>query len=105
VVNGGYVDDLDFGTELVYTGAGGNDTGTRKQIGDQSLEHRPNAALVTSEQLALCVRVIRGFRGDPAFSPSSGYRYDGLFQVTEHWLETGRDGFKICRFRLVEKAI
>ena len=102
VVNGGYVDDLDFGSELIYTGAGGNDTGTKKQIGDQSLEHRPNAALVTSELSALPVRTVRGHRGDAAFSPNAGYRYDGLFRVTEHWLETGRDGFKICRFRLVE---
>jgi putative restriction endonuclease len=35
------------------------------------------------------------------YSPSSGYRYDGLFRVDEYWQETGKDGFRIWRFRLV----
>ena len=98
VLNGGYIDDVDQGSELVYTGAGGNDAATKNQTADQSFDHPPNAALVTSESLKLPVRVIRGYRGDPAFSPRVGYRYDGLFLVTEHWMETGIDGYKICRF-------
>ena len=67
VVNGGYADDLDFGAELVYTGAGSNDPTTKKQYSDQSFDHPPNAALVTSERLGLPVRVIRGTRGMKRF--------------------------------------
>ena len=32
VVNGGYVDDKDFGGEILYTGAGGNDTATKGKL-------------------------------------------------------------------------
>ena len=49
----------------------------------------------------LPVRVIRGYEGDPTYSPASGYRYDGLFRVDECWHEQGKDGFRIWRFRLV----
>lgn len=100
VVNGGYVDDEDHGDEIIYTGAGGNDTTTKRQVADQSFSHTPNAALVMSEQLGQPVRVVRGFKGDPRFSPEGGYRYDGLFAVVEHWDEPGRDGFRVCRFKM-----
>jgi putative restriction endonuclease len=36
-VNGGYEDDEDFGDEIIYTGAGGNDPNTGRQIHDQTL--------------------------------------------------------------------
>lgn len=35
VLSGGYEDDLDLGDEIIYTGAGGNDPNTGKQIQDQ----------------------------------------------------------------------
>jgi hypothetical protein len=35
VVSGGYIDDEDFGDELIYTGHGGNDPATKRQIADQ----------------------------------------------------------------------
>ena len=50
----------------------------------------------------LPVRVIRGPRGEPGFSPPSGYRYDGLYIVEDAWEQTGKDGFRICRFRLLK---
>ena len=34
VLSGGYEDDFDNGNEIVYTGAGGNDSNTGKQIAD-----------------------------------------------------------------------
>src|SRR6266568_459950 len=37
VVSGGYEDDRDFGDVIVYTGHGGNDPETGKQIADQEL--------------------------------------------------------------------
>lgn len=101
VVNGGYEDDLDLGDEIIYTGAGGNDTGSKKQVADQQLTQVGNAGLVVSEVSAYPVRVIRGSRGEKAYSPATGYRYDGLFRVSEHWSEIGKSGFRIWRFRLV----
>lgn len=103
VVSGGYEDDQDFGDTIVYTGHGGNDPTTKKQIADQVLE-RGNAALALNHRRGLPVRVIRGANGDPTFSPASGYRYDGLFDVDDYWEETGRSGYKIWRFRLVKRA-
>lgn len=101
VVNGGYEDDEDFGTEIIYTGAGANDPATGKQIRDQEIAQPGIAGLITSHLEGLPVRVVRGFAGDPAYSPPTGYRYDGLFRVAEHWSESGRSGFRVWRFRLV----
>ena len=98
VLNGGYVDDEDRGDVIVYTGAGGNDPGTKRQVRDQTLA-RTNLALVTSLRLGLPVRVIRGSHNDVR-GPASGYRYDGLYRVANYWEEAGLDGFRIWRFRL-----
>ena len=100
VVSGGYEDDEDFGNEIIYTGTGGYDVATGKQIADQSFENTNNAALIKSQLEGLPIRVVRGANGDPSYSPKAGYRYDGLFQVTDHWCETGKSGFKVCRYRL-----
>ena len=101
VVSGGYVDDQDFGDRIIYTGHGGNDPTTKRQIGDQELT-RGNMALAVSCDRGLPVRVTRGKHDDSEFAPSAGYRYDGLFQVTNYWPETGLDGYRIWRFALVQ---
>jgi putative restriction endonuclease len=49
----------------------------------------------------LPVRVIRGAGGDPAYAPASGYRYDGLYRVDDHWSEVGKSRCRIWRYRLV----
>lgn len=100
VVSGGYVDDHDEGDVIIYTGHGGNDPQSKRQIKDQEWT-RGNAALRLNEELGLPVRVTRGHKGDKRFSPSTGYRYDGVFLVESSWDEIGIDGFRICRFRLV----
>ncbi|SIN35569.1 YDG/SRA domain-containing protein [Micromonospora cremea] len=100
VVSGGYIDDEDYGDQLVYTGQGGNDPATKRQIADQEMT-RGNAGLARSQLEGRPVRVIRGAGGDSKYSPASGLRYDGLYRVVEHWPETGRDGYRIWRFRLV----
>lgn len=69
VVSGGYIDDQDFGDELIYTGHGGNDPGTKQQIADQELDAPGNAGLARSQLDGLPVRVIRGAAGDSAYSP------------------------------------
>ena len=62
VLSGGYEDDLDLGDEIIYTGAGGNDPNTGKQIADQSWGNSGNAGLIKSMNEGLPVRVIRGYK-------------------------------------------
>lgn len=100
VLSGGYEDDFDSGDEIIYTGAGGNDPRTRKQIEDQTWTNRGNAGLLKSMNEGLPVRVIRGFSHKSKFSPKKGYTYAGLYSVVDAWEEKGKSGYKICRFRL-----
>jgi putative restriction endonuclease len=100
VVSGGYLDDVDGGDRIVYTGQGGQDKG--KQVKDQELT-RGNLALAVAEEHGLPVRVIRGAGGDPKYSPKQGLRYDGLYVVTQHWQEPSVDGPLIWRF-VLEKS-
>lgn len=99
VLSGGYEDDLDEGSWIVYTGQGGNEPSTRRQIADQELT-RGNLALAKSADEGLPVRVVRGDRHPSKFSPQSGYRYEGLFFVERYWHDTGRSGFRIYRYLL-----
>lgn len=100
VLSGGYEDDIDNGDEIIYTGAGGNDSSTGKQIIDQSWDNRGNAGLLKSMDEGFPVRVIRGHTHKSPFSPKTGYTYAGLYSVVDAWEDDGRSGFKICRFRL-----
>ncbi|QNJ91196.1 HNH endonuclease [Mycolicibacterium fluoranthenivorans] len=100
VVSGGYVDDQDFGDVIIYTGHGGQDPNSNRQIKDQELTVG-NLGLVRSHLDGLPIRVVRGFEGNPAHSPASGYRYDGLYRVEEYWQDKGVEGYRIWRFRLV----
>lgn len=99
VLSGGYEDDIDLGDEIIYTGHGGRDLNTGRQIADQELT-RQNLALAKNCILGLPVRVVRGFSHKSAFSPLAGYRYDGLFYVDSYWKEKGISGYGVWRFRL-----
>lgn len=99
-ISGGYVDDEDYGDYLIYTGHGGRSPGSRRQDHDQSFDAPGNAGLRTSEVLGLPVRVVRGADRSNPFAPDYGYRYDGLYLVTQSWAEKGRDGYVVVRFRL-----
>jgi len=99
VLSGGYEDDLDLGDIIVYTGHGGNDPATGKQVADQMLT-RQNLALAVSCREGWPVRVTRGSRHQSEYSPPSGLRYGGLYRVDGFWSEKGRSGFNIWRFRL-----
>ncbi|MEV5430599.1 YDG/SRA domain-containing protein [Streptomyces sp. NPDC052701] len=101
VVSGGYEDDEDYGDVIVYTGQGGRDPDTGRQIRDQELT-RGNAALVTSLTTGTPVRVVRGAGGEPKYSPTTGLRYDGLFRVEDYWAEHGRSGYLVWRYRLTQ---
>jgi predicted restriction endonuclease len=100
VSSGGYEDDQDSGSLIIYTGHGGQDAG--RQVEDQSFESSGNAALRTSMINGTPVRVVRGPDRESPYSPDAGYRYDGLFRVDDASRERGQSGFYVCRFRLVE---
>jgi putative restriction endonuclease len=100
VLSGGYEDDEDLGDEIVYTGHGGRDPETGKQVADQNFS-RGNRALAHSSLRGLPVRVIRGWGHDSPYSPSAGYRYDGPYLVDDYWHESGLSGFRVWRYRLI----
>jgi putative restriction endonuclease len=99
VLSGGYEDDKDSGDVIIYTGHGGNDPGSGKQVGDQELT-RGNRALAKTYQEGLPVRVIRGAGLRSPLSPENGYRYDGLYIVESYRQERGQSGYNVWRFRL-----
>lgn len=90
---GGYEDDIDNGDLIIYTGKGGRDPKTRRQIADQELVEG-NAALVTSKLERKPVRVLRG-------STSAGYTYGGLYLVEDYWQAVGKSGYRIWQYKLV----
>ncbi|SIT88053.1 YDG/SRA domain-containing protein [Pontibacter indicus] len=99
VLSGGYEDDQDLGDVIVYTGHGGRDPITKKQVTHQFLSDK-NLALAINCQNGLPVRVIRGANHKSKFSPEFGYRYEGLYKVVKYWRKTGRSGFNVWLFRL-----
>lgn len=100
ILSGGYEDDKDYEDEIIYTGEGGNDRETKRQIANQSWESPGNKGLLISKEKNLPVRVIRGYTHKSPFSPKEGYQFAGLFKVVDCWEEVGKSDFKICRFRL-----
>ncbi|SFG61668.1 YDG/SRA domain-containing protein [Pontibacter chinhatensis] len=99
VLSGGYEDDLDLGNIIIYTGHGGRDPNSKKQVAHQVLSDK-NKALAINCQNQLPVRVIRGANHKSKHSPAFGYRYDGLYKVTDYWKKRGKSGFDVWLFRL-----
>ena len=99
VLSGGYPDDQDNGDIIVYTGEGGRDSDTSKQIAHQDFSGG-NKALAANHLQGIPIRVIRGTKYAKNIPDGFRYRYDGLYQVAAAWHEKGRDDFWICRFRL-----
>jgi putative restriction endonuclease len=94
VLSGGYIDDVDRGDEIVYTGEGGRDENTGRQITHQTFTGG-NFNLAHNYIEGKPIRVNRGHELDSPFAPSVGYRYDGLYRIDSYWSETGRDGYFI----------
>jgi putative restriction endonuclease len=92
VLSGEYEDDEDWGEEAVYTGQGGRDDATGKQVADQELT-RGNLGLVITRNKGLPLRIIRKI--------DNLYRYDGLYRVADAWHEKGKSGHRVWRYRLV----
>lgn len=101
VLSGGYEDDEDLGDVVFYTGFGGRDRRTGKQVADQPFSSW-NRALAYSQHNGLPVRLIRGASHDSPHAPPTGYSYDGLYAVEDHWQETGEAGFRVWRFKLAK---
>ena len=99
VLSGGYPDDEDLGDTIIYTGEGGRDAETSRQVQNQEFTGG-NSALAENHLKGIPVRVHRGVRYVDHMPKGSRYLYDGLYRVAQSWSEIGRDGFKICRFRL-----
>ncbi|KDN29444.1 hypothetical protein VFDL14_21905 [Vibrio fortis] len=100
VLSGGYEDDEDFGNEIIYTGAGGRDENTGKQIANQELK-KWNLALAKNTLEGFPVRVVRSHEHSSDYSPSKGFQYAGLYRVVEYWCEKGISGFRVWRYRLI----
>ena len=104
VLAGGYVDDRDGGDCILYTGAGGRDPETKRQVAHQSFGGTRaanwNRALAVSCDNGQPVRVVRGHQARP-HGPPAGYRYDGLWRVVRYWPEPGEDGWRVIVFEMV----
>ncbi|WP_309061430.1 YDG/SRA domain-containing protein [Streptomyces sp.] len=85
VLHGGYEDDEDHWEWIRYTGAseGKDKDSTGRLLRSQSWSYVDNAALRLSYERGHPIRVIRGYEGDPRYSPSDSYRYDGLYEITD----------------------
>ena len=101
VISGGYEDDIDDGDYILYTGQGGQNTPGGKQIKDQEFT-RGNRGLQLNKEYNFPVRVTRGHQVENG--PDEGYRYDGLYYVTEYERVRGKEGFLICRFHLQKEG-
>uniref|UniRef100_A0A1J3DE63 Histone-lysine N-methyltransferase, H3 lysine-9 specific SUVH3 n=1 Tax=Noccaea caerulescens TaxID=107243 RepID=A0A1J3DE63_NOCCA len=83
---------------LIYSGQGGN-ADKNGQASDQKLE-RGNLALEKSLRKGNGVRVIRG-EEDPASKTGKIYIYDGLYSISESWVEKGKSGCNTFKYKLV----
>ncbi|XWS58877.1 hypothetical protein CRYUN_Cryun08bG0072800 [Craigia yunnanensis] len=99
VASGGYEDNSEDGDVLVYSGQGGNVYKKGMKITDQKLE-RGNLALEKSLHRGNEVRVIRGVK-DIATLNGKIYVYDGLYKIQESWVEKGKSGCNVFKYKLV----
>ncbi|PKU66832.1 histone-lysine N-methyltransferase family member SUVH9 [Dendrobium catenatum] len=99
IVSGGYEDDDDGGDVLIYTGHGGRDRNLHKMRDGQKLEGG-NLALERSMRYGIEIRVIRGVKFDQ--SPTGKlYVYDGLYKVVDCWMDAGKSGFGVYKYKLL----
>ena len=99
VLAGAYEDDLFGEDEIIYSGSGGRDLQTGKQVTDQKMTGR-NLALQRSQETGLPVRV---FQRVP-HEAGECFRYEGLYRVVSHEFVRGKAGFQVFRFHLVPLA-
>ena len=99
VVSGQYDDlDHDYGDKLYYSGSGSHENTDPKNPAKST--HGTNA-LHTSIYTQKPVRVLRSYTGKSKWAPTVGYRYDGLYKVTEVNYPENAKGGMFEQFKLV----
>lgn len=102
IVSGGYEDDEDGGDIIIYTGHGGKERHFLRHSVHQKLQGG-NLALERSRHYGIEIRVIRGLKCDG--SPTGKvYVYDGLYRIIDCWLDLGKSGFGVYKYKLVRIA-
>ncbi|MCA8831447.1 YDG/SRA domain-containing protein [Hymenobacter pini] len=91
-----YEDDDFQEAVIIYSGSGGRNPRTGRQTTHQEMTGR-NVMLRRSQETGRPVRVFRKINDETG----SGYRYEGLYQVTGAAYEPGKSGFFVWKFRLV----
>ncbi|GKV39699.1 hypothetical protein SLEP1_g47430 [Rubroshorea leprosula] len=99
VSSGGYDDEAEDADVLIYSGQGGNAYYKDKEAADQKLE-RGNLALETSLHRGNEVRVVRGMK-DAVSTKAKVYVYDGLYKIQESWMEKGKSGGSMFKYKLL----
>ncbi|KAL0921962.1 hypothetical protein M5K25_005916 [Dendrobium thyrsiflorum] len=102
---GGYENDEGDVDVLIYTGqggGGGNRHAEKKQFDDQKLE-RGNLALEKSTHRGNLVRVIRSAK-DMNLISGKIYIYDGLYKIHESWIDKGKSGFNVFKYKLLREG-
>jgi len=101
VLSGGYDDlDLDRGNTIFYCGSDSHDN-TDYETPRISQDTK---ALQRALELGKSIRVIRSSRGQWEGSPSEGFRYDGLYKVTDQNVRKNMKGGAFIRFTLVRES-
>lgn len=99
VSSGVYDNDAEEEDILVYTGQGENFNKKDKHVVDQKLQ-RGNLALDRSTHRQNEVRVIRGLR-DAVNKHAKFYVYDGLYKIQGSWIEKGKSGGGVFKYKFV----
>ncbi|KAH1217387.1 Histone-lysine N-methyltransferase, H3 lysine-9 specific SUVH1 [Glycine max] len=99
VSSGVYDNDAEDNDVLIYTGQGENFNKKDKHVIDQKLQ-RGNLALDRSSRRHNEVRVIRGLR-DAANKNAKIYVYDGLYKIQDSWIERGKSGGGVFKYKFV----
>ena len=99
VSSGVYDNDAEDEDVLIYTGQGENFNKKDKHAVDQKLQ-RGNLALDKSSHRQNEVRVIRGLR-DSVNKSAKVYVYDGLYKIQSSWIEKGKSGGGVFKYKFV----
>jgi len=95
VLAGAYEDDAFGEDEIIYSGSGGRDPHTGRQVTHQEMTGR-NLALRRSQETGRPVRVLHKVRHEGR----ELFRYEGLFCVVAHEFAIGKAGFQVLKFHL-----